>query len=163
MNNKAKMLLKRARAVRRAEKRFGEGSVERAAELRMLSARLEPIAYSDILNAVSADGRDVPEQVTDTEKQRFICKVFVSDYWNGHRNHFRGVIHEGAKSWLQGLPRACIVTFENFEIMNLIARSTDEAAKDGMFSYEDELVEAYWNALGMALVRMCWTQNIARY
>jgi len=74
-------------------------------------------AFDYILNAIDANGYDVPTPQTDKEKLQFLRDTFISEY--GHNIKYYGNAQKALSQWFAGLPSSCNIEFRNHEIIRL--------------------------------------------
>lgn len=100
--------------------------------------------YPYILDAIDADGYDVTP-TTEAEKLAFLRDTFLSEKgWHIERVGK----YKAFEEWLQGLPSAFNIDFENYRILELAKEWGSYPTKPtrrGQESAEQKLLDNWWN------------------
>lgn len=112
-----------------------------------------------ILNAIDADGYELPTQpTTDAEKLQFLADTFKSEYL--HHNNERGHRLTLFAEWMCGLPSSFNVDFENYRILE-IAKEWGSLPNNATEKQEDRILNKWWDFIAAKTFMLMRKNNIA--
>lgn len=106
-----------------------------------------------LLDCISTEGRDVTAN-TDKERLEFLISTFKSEYCLPEKlKYYGGNTQAAFVGWLQGLPSACTIDFENYEIIRL-CKGWGILPDEPTDRQVSNCLERYWPGLYMALLAL---------
>ena len=107
--------------------------------MKKLSTKDLNIFYAKLL-LTSFDEDQNPEDLTESERFFMAFQAFKAEHgWNISRVG----LYPAFAGWLQGLPTACTVPFENYKIL-LLAQETGHLPVDPTDAQEQKMLDNYW-------------------
>lgn len=100
-----------------------------------------------IFDAIDSSGYD-DVQRCELSRVNWLAETFHSEY--GFNLARVQMLEKVCTDYLQGLPSACTIPFENYEILQWLTAGTGAVISDDQ---EHEAIDAYWQAAGHTLAR----------